>query len=192
MLKGAAQLLKMGDPKSMGIDIGPVIHESAKTELEAHIKAMKKNAKKLHFAYDVPKALKGSFVGPHIFELEDTSLLTQEHFGPILHVIRFKAKDFDKVIQQINDLGFGLTCGIHSRIDSHVTYFHQHIKVGNSYVNRNMIGAVVGVQPFGGEGFSGTGPKAGGPNYLSRFMIERVLTIDTTASGGNANLLTID
>ena len=106
--------------------------------------------------------------------------------------MRFKAKELDKVIDEINGLGFGLTCGMHSRIDSHVEYFHKHIRVGNSYVNRNMIGAVVGVQPFGGEGFSGTGPKAGGPNYLSRFMVERVLTIDTTASGGNANLLALE
>jgi RHH-type proline utilization regulon transcriptional repressor/proline dehydrogenase/delta 1-pyrroline-5-carboxylate dehydrogenase len=109
----------------------------------------------------------------------------------VLHVIRWKADDLDKVVEQINATGYGLTLGIHSRIDDTVSYIQSHARVGNCYVNRNQIGAVVGVQPFGGEALSGTGPKAGGPHYLLRFANERTLTINTTAAGGNASLLTI-
>ena len=110
-------------------------------------------------------------------------------FGPILHVVRFKAENLDAIITQINSKGFGLTLGVHSRIDKTVELIRKHARIGNLYVNRNMIGAVVGVQPFGGEGLSGTGPKAGGPHYLLRFCVERTFTQDTTAAGGNASLL---
>ncbi len=112
-------------------------------------------------------------------------------FGPILHVIRYPADRLDHVIEAIDGTGYGLTLGIHSRIDSTVAYIHRRLRVGNAYVNRNMIGAVVGVQPFGGEGLSGTGPKAGGPRYLDRFATERTLSIDTTAAGGNASLMSL-
>jgi len=113
-------------------------------------------------------------------------------FGPILHVIRFRAADLDGVIDDINATGYGLTVGLHSRIDSSIDYIHGRLKVGNAYVNRNQIGAVVGVQPFGGEGLSGTGPKAGGPRYLHRFATERSLSVNTTAQGGNASLMSLD
>ncbi len=113
-------------------------------------------------------------------------------FGPILHVIRFDADDLDRVIDDINATGYGLTVGLHSRIDTTVEYVHARLKVGNAYVNRNQIGAVVGVQPFGGEGLSGTGPKAGGPRYLHRFATERSLCVNTTAQGGNASLMSMD
>jgi len=128
---------------------------------------------------------------PRAYEIPSLSVLKREVFGPVLHVIRFKASELNKVIDEINSTGYGLTLGVHSRIDATVHYISQHARVGNCYVNRNQIGAVVGVQPFGGEGLSGTGPKAGGPHYLLRFAGERTLTINTTASGGNASLLTI-
>ena len=118
-------------------------------------------------------------------------LRKREVFGPILHVVRWSADRLDSVIDAINASGYGLTLGIHSRIDATVRQIHARLRVGNAYVNRNMIGAVVGVQPFGGEGLSGTGPKAGGPRYLHRFAVERTLTIDTTAAGGNASLLSL-
>ena len=109
----------------------------------------------------------------------------------MLHVVRYKASELDQVIEAINGTGYGLTLGIHTRIDDTAEYIASRVRVGNCYVNRNQIGAVVGVQPFGGEGLSGTGPKAGGPHYLPRFATERVLTINTTAAGGNASLLTL-
>ena len=118
-------------------------------------------------------------------------MLTQEVFGPALHVVRWKASELDGVIDAINATGYGLTLGIHSRIDDTVEFIQSRARVGNCYVNRNQIGAVVGVQPFGGENLSGTGPKAGGPHYLLRFATERTLTVNTTAAGGNASLLTL-
>ncbi|MDH3768794.1 MAG: aldehyde dehydrogenase family protein, partial [Gammaproteobacteria bacterium] len=117
--------------------------------------------------------------------------LEDEVFGPVLHVIRYRASDIDKVLEAISATGYGLTLGVHSRIESSARYIHERIDVGNIYVNRNMIGAVVGVQPFGGCGLSGTGPKAGGPHYLHRFATERTLTINTSAVGGNASLLSL-
>lgn len=123
------------------------------------------------------------------FEVGNLERLTGEVFGPILHVIRFGAGDLDRVIAAINGTGYGLTFGVHSRIDRTVTRLTAGVRTGNRYVNRNLIGAVVGVQPFGGEGLSGTGPKAGGPAYRQRFTTERVLTINTAATGGNLDLL---
>jgi RHH-type proline utilization regulon transcriptional repressor/proline dehydrogenase/delta 1-pyrroline-5-carboxylate dehydrogenase len=117
--------------------------------------------------------------------------LTREVFGPILHIIRYRSNELDKVIQSINNTGYGLTLGIHTRIEETMRYICQHVAVGNTYVNRSMIGAVVGVQPFGGEGLSGTGPKAGGPHYLLRLCTERTVTINTTAAGGNASLMSM-
>src|SRR5262249_12665370 len=127
----------------------------------------------------------GSFLAPHIIEIEDFASLDEEHFGPALHVMRFSADELDTAIDAVRGLGFGLTMGIHSRIDARARHVFTRSAVGNTYVNRNMIGAVVGVQPFGGQGLSGTGPKAGGPHYLLRFAVERVLTINTMARGGN-------
>jgi RHH-type proline utilization regulon transcriptional repressor/proline dehydrogenase/delta 1-pyrroline-5-carboxylate dehydrogenase len=133
----------------------------------------------------------GCFVAPRAYELQSLSQLDREVFGPILHVVRWKADNLDGVINDINGTGFGLTLGIHSRIDATINHIAKHVRVGNCYVNRNQIGAVVGVQPFGGEGLSGTGPKAGGPHYLAKFATERTLTVNTTAAGGNASLLTL-
>jgi len=129
---------------------------------------------------------------PRAYEIPSIGVLTREVFGPALHVVRWKASELDQVIDAINATGFGLTLGIHSRIDETIEHITRRAKVGNTYVNRNQIGAVVGVQPFGGENLSGTGPKAGGPHYLLRFATERTVTINTTAAGGNTSLLTME
>jgi len=131
------------------------------------------------------------YFAPRAYEIAALKILEREVFGPVLHVIRYPAKDLDAVIDAVNQTGYGLTLGIHSRIDATIEHVAKRIRAGNCYVNRNIIGAVVGVQPFGGEGLSGTGPKAGGPHYLPRFATERTLTINTTAAGGNASLLTL-
>ena len=133
----------------------------------------------------------GHYFSPCVFELSDLSILEGEVFGPILHVIRYKSSDLDKVMNAIINTGYGLTLGIHSRIDATIQYIANRMPVGNIYVNRNMIGAVVGVQPFGGERLSGTGPKAGGPHYLPRLCVERSVSINTTAVGGNARLVSL-
>ena len=132
-----------------------------------------------------------TFFAPRAFEIDGAARLDGEVFGPILHVVRWQADRFDRVLDEIAATGYGLTAGIQSRIDATVRHIRARLQVGNLYVNRNMIGAVVGVQPFGGEGLSGTGPKAGGPHYLHRFATERTVSIDTTAAGGNATLLSL-
>ena len=132
------------------------------------------------------------FVAPHVFELEKPEALAEEVFGPILHVVRYPADRLDDVLRAVAGTGYGLTLGIHSRIDDTVERIVDRLPVGNVYVNRNMIGAVVGVQPFGGHGLSGTGPKAGGPHYLLRFATEQTVTINTAAAGGNASLLAME
>ena len=139
-----------------------------------------------------PDCKNGTFVAPAAYELPHLSRLDREIFGPVLHVIRYRADRLDEVCDAINHTGFGLTLGIHTRIESTVEEIRSRIRVGNIYVNRNQIGAVVGAQPFGGEGLSGTGPKAGGPHYLYRFATERVVSVDTTASGGNAALMSME
>jgi RHH-type proline utilization regulon transcriptional repressor/proline dehydrogenase/delta 1-pyrroline-5-carboxylate dehydrogenase len=185
MIAGAARELKIGDPRDIATQIGPVIDAEAKARLETHIARMKKEAR-VHFAGVAPE---GNYVAPHIFELSDAGELTEEVFGPILHVVRYSADRLDRVLQSIERTGYGLTLGIHSRIDDTVEAVIARLQVGNIYVNRNMIGAVVGVQPFGGHGLSGTGPKAGGPHYLTRFATEQTVTVNTAAAGGNAALL---
>jgi RHH-type proline utilization regulon transcriptional repressor/proline dehydrogenase/delta 1-pyrroline-5-carboxylate dehydrogenase len=140
---------------------------------------------------ELPKELSGTFFAPCAIELKSLSQLSREVFGPVLHIIRFKATELDRIIDDINSTHYGLTFGIHSRVNETIEAIHSKVAAGNTYVNRNMIGAVVGVQPFGGEGLSGTGPKAGGPNYLNRLVTERVLTINVTAAGGNAPLLSL-
>lgn len=186
MIVGAARELKLGDPRDASTHIGPVIDAEAKQKLDAHIARMMLEMR-VHLAGTAPV---GNFVAPHIFELASARGLTEEVFGPILHVVRYRAAGFDKVLQDIADTGFGLTLGVHSRIDDMVERVIARLPVGNVYVNRNMIGAVVGVQPFGGFGLSGTGPKAGGPHYLARFATEQTVTINTAAAGGNAALMT--
>jgi len=194
MLMGAMDQLDIGDPINLATDVSPVIDMDSQKNLEKHISHMIKDKKaNLLHKTKMPNTLtKGSFVTPHLLELKDASDLEDEAFGPILHIVKYKAKDLDKVVDQINDSGFGLTFGLHTRIKSRMQHVRHRIHAGNMYVNRNMIGAVVGVQPFGGEGLSGTGPKAGGPHYLLRFVHERTYTEDTTASGGNASLLSLD
>ena len=185
MISGAARELKIGDPTDASVHIGPVIDTEAKTRLEAHIARMKREAR-LHFEGTAPA---GQYVAPHIFELANAGQLTEEIFGPILHVVRYAAGRFDEVLGSIARTGYGLTLGIHSRIDDVVDVVVDRLAIGNVYVNRNIIGAVVGVQPFGGSGLSGTGPKAGGPHYLARFATEQTVTINTAAAGGNAALM---
>jgi RHH-type proline utilization regulon transcriptional repressor/proline dehydrogenase/delta 1-pyrroline-5-carboxylate dehydrogenase len=186
MLKAAMSEMKLGNPAEFATDIGPVIDVKARDNLQAHIDAMMNSAK---FVAKMDAPATGSFLSPHAFEISDIGVLTEEHFGPILHIIRFKASELAELPTRINATGFGLTFGLHSRIEEHWQLFQRQIKAGNCYINRSMIGATVGVQPFGGEGLSGTGPKAGGPHYLTRFCIERTVTINTAAIGGNLELL---
>jgi RHH-type proline utilization regulon transcriptional repressor/proline dehydrogenase/delta 1-pyrroline-5-carboxylate dehydrogenase len=192
MLAGAMAELEVGDPGLLSTDLGPVIDEDALKILVDHAARMDREAKKIaEVTLDPARTEHGSFFAPRAYEIASLDVLQREIFGPVLHVIRWKASDLAGVVAQINAAGYGLTLGIHSRIDDTVDYIASHTRVGNCYVNRNQIGAVVGVQPFGGENLSGTGPKAGGPHYLLRFATERTLTINTTAAGGNASLLTI-
>jgi RHH-type proline utilization regulon transcriptional repressor/proline dehydrogenase/delta 1-pyrroline-5-carboxylate dehydrogenase len=190
MLEGAMKLLVVGDPRNLRTDVGPVIDNDAQIMLNEHIAKMRDEATLISNAKLSPKVNEHStYAIPHAFLLKDLSQLKQEIFGPVLHVIRYAKKDLDKVIDEINALGFGLTFGIQSRINETVDYIQSRMRVGNIYVNRNIIGAMVGVQPFGGSGLSGTGPKAGGPHYLLRLCQESTLTINTTAAGGNASLM---
>lgn len=189
MLRGAMAELKLGDPSLLDTDIGPVIDEGARKTLQDHFERMQKEAKLIYQVSLPSNAIQGTYFAPCAFEIDSLSRLTREVFGPVLHIIRYAAKDLDKVIEAINNTGYGLTLGIQSRIDGNIQYICERLRVGNQYVNRTMIGAVVGVQPFGGEGLSGTGPKAGGPHYLLRMCTERALSVNTTAAGGNASLL---
>ena len=189
MIRGGFEALVIGDPENLTTDVGPAIDTEAKLGLEKHIAAMKKAGHRV-WQRELPKACKaGTFVAPTIIEIDSIAQLSRENFGPVLHVARFKADELEQVIDAINATGFGLTLGLHSRIDATRRLVKSKAKVGNFYVNRNQIGAVVGSQPFGGEGLSGTGPKAGGPHYVARFATERVTCIDTTAAGGNASLM---
>jgi RHH-type transcriptional regulator, proline utilization regulon repressor / proline dehydrogenase / delta 1-pyrroline-5-carboxylate dehydrogenase len=192
MLTGAMAELKVGDPGQLSTDVGPVIDADALKILVDHAARMDIEARKIgEVALDPALTANGTFFAPRAYEIPSLATLTREIFGPVLHVIRWKGSELAQVVGQINATGYGLTLGVHSRINDTVDYIASHARVGNCYVNRNQIGAVVGVQPFGGEGLSGTGPKAGGPHYLLRFAGERTLTINTTAAGGNASLLTI-
>lgn len=187
MITGAARELKLGDPRAIDTHIGPVIDAAAKHRLDTHIDAMRKLGR-VAWAGQTP-ALGGTYVAPHVVSLGSVADLTSEHFGPILHVVRWKAGELDRVIHDIEATGYGLTLGVHSRIETTIEQVTSRLSTGNIYVNRNIIGAVVGVQPFGGHGLSGTGPKAGGPHYLMRFATEQTVTINTAAAGGNASLI---
>jgi RHH-type proline utilization regulon transcriptional repressor/proline dehydrogenase/delta 1-pyrroline-5-carboxylate dehydrogenase len=192
MLAGAMAELQVGDPALLATDVGPVIDKDALCLLDEHAGRMQGEGKLIARATLDPAATAhGTFFAPSAWELQSLSQLTRENFGPALHVIRWKADELDQVVDAINATGFGLTLGIHSRIDATIDRIVQRAKVGNAYVNRNQIGAVVGVQPFGGQGLSGTGPKAGGPHYVPRFATEKTVTVNTTAAGGNASLLTL-
>jgi len=190
MLSGAIEALDLGDPFDIATDIGPVIDEPSQDEVDAHKMQMQSVGREL---VDMPMPVEcrvGCYVTPAAYEIGALNLLAREVFGPVLHVVRFERGHLDRVVAAINASGFGLTLGLHSRIASVADFVAEHARVGNLYVNRNQIGAVPGVQPFGGDGLSGTGPKAGGPNYLVRFATERVRTTDITATGGNVQLLT--
>ena len=189
MIAGAMEALKVGDPRDLATDVGPVIDEPSKRQLEEHLDWLEKYAKRLCHLPLPNETAHGSFVAPAMYEIKSLSDLNRENFGPILHVVRFAAEDLGKVVDDINATGYGLTLGLQSRIDTVREFVEQRARVGNFYVNRNQIGAVVESQPFGGEGLSGTGPKAGGPHYVARFATERVTCIDTTAAGGNATLM---
>jgi RHH-type proline utilization regulon transcriptional repressor/proline dehydrogenase/delta 1-pyrroline-5-carboxylate dehydrogenase len=196
MLAGAMAELQIGDPWEFATDVGPVIDAEAQKSLAAHCARMDREARLIYRCPLPPETEHGSFIAPVAYEIDDIAQLDGEVFGPVLHVIRYRADALDAVISAINGTGFGLTFGVHSRIDQHIRHLtgdgQPGIRAGNRYVNRNMIGAVVGVQPFGGEGLSGTGPKAGGPHYLPRFAVERALSVNTAAAGGNAALLALD
>ena len=170
MLKGAMAELKLGDPARLETDVGPVIDASAQLALNSYVQS-----KRSHILFQTPlpaSCADGTFVAPTLLRIQSIKELTHEVFGPILHVIRFKRDDLPNLIDGINGTGYGLTLGIHSRIDETIDFVTDRARAGNIYVNRNMIGAVVGVQPFGGEGLSGTGPKAGGPLYIHRLLRE--------------------
>jgi RHH-type proline utilization regulon transcriptional repressor/proline dehydrogenase/delta 1-pyrroline-5-carboxylate dehydrogenase len=191
MLAGAMAELRIGDPALLATDVGPVIDEPARQALERHAARMAREGRLLYECKLPASAKHGTFFAPHAFEIDSAGRLEREVFGPILHVVRWRADRLDAVCDEIAATGYALTLGIHSRIDETVRHVLSRLGVGNSYVNRTMIGAVVGVQPFGGERLSGTGPKAGGPRYLHRFAVERTVSIDTTAAGGNATLLSL-
>jgi RHH-type transcriptional regulator, proline utilization regulon repressor / proline dehydrogenase / delta 1-pyrroline-5-carboxylate dehydrogenase len=187
MLSGAMDTLIVGDPADPATDVGPVIDRTAYEHLMAHRERMRNSWIK---TIDVPA--EGNFVPPTAIRLRSMDDLDREWFGPLLHVATWKAGELEETIARVNAKGFGLTMGLHSRIARSAETVEALARVGNLYVNRSMIGAIVGSQPFGGEGFSGTGPKAGGPHYLPRFCAERVTSTDTTSSGGNATLLSLD
>jgi RHH-type transcriptional regulator, proline utilization regulon repressor / proline dehydrogenase / delta 1-pyrroline-5-carboxylate dehydrogenase len=189
MLVGAARELKIGDPFDYATDVGPVIDAEARAALERHKERMRREGREL---LDLPlgdEHVHGTYLSPAIYEIPAIAMLTREVFGPVLHVVRFSGDRLGEVCDAINATGYGLTLGLHSRIKATAAFVADRVKVGNLYVNRNQIGAVVGAQPFGGEGLSGTGPKTGGPHYLDAFARERVCSTNFTASGGNASLL---
>jgi RHH-type proline utilization regulon transcriptional repressor/proline dehydrogenase/delta 1-pyrroline-5-carboxylate dehydrogenase len=187
MLRGAMELLVIGDPGDPETDVGPVIDQAAYDRLMAYRESVAGRWLKT-----VPVPVEGLFVPPTLVRIDAVEALTQEWFGPILHVATWKAGTLGETIARVNAKGFGLTMGLHSRIARSGELAETLARVGNLYINRSMIGAVVGSQPFGGEGLSGTGPKAGGPHYLQRFCAERAVSVDTTSAGGNATLLSLD
>ncbi|WP_299860268.1 bifunctional proline dehydrogenase/L-glutamate gamma-semialdehyde dehydrogenase PutA [uncultured Hoeflea sp.] len=186
MIEGAARELRLGQSYNPSTDIGPVIDEAQRDMLAAHIATVSKSHKLL-YAGETPK--EGLFFAPHIVELKNAAALDREIFGPVLHVVRYKAKQLDQVLDAIDATGFGLTLGVHTRIEATVRKVIDRLDTGNVYVNRNIIGAIVGTQPFGGSGLSGTGFKAGGPHYLMRFAVEQAVSVNTAAAGGNASLI---
>lgn len=188
MLSGYMQTMILGHPQAIETDVACIIDEKARDRLKQHEALLNQQAR---FVARVPNTstLNGYYFSPCVYELTDLSLLTQEVFGPILHVHRFSQANLPTILQQIAKLGYGLTFGVHSRIEQQIQNIIQQIPVGNIYINRNMIGAQVGVQPFGGQGLSGTGPKAGGPHYLPRLCVERTVSINTAALGGNIKLI---
>ncbi|MDQ3196043.1 MAG: bifunctional proline dehydrogenase/L-glutamate gamma-semialdehyde dehydrogenase PutA, partial [Pseudomonadota bacterium] len=192
MLKGAMAELSIGDSAQLSTDIGPLIDDSARAALESYCRGLSARAQTLATAPLSAACEHGFFFSPRAFEINWDQIPEREVFGPVLHVLRWKSGELDRVIDRINATGYGLTLGVHSRIEETTDRVATRVRVGNLYVNRNIIGATVGAQPFGGEGLSGTGPKAGGPHYLQRFAVERSVSVNTAALGGNASLLALD
>lgn len=191
LLTGFMNELVIGDPALLATDVGPVIDREALEILEEHAARMEREGRIIARCRLPDAAAHGHFFAPLAVEIGGIGQLEREVFGPVLHVVRYAARELDQVIADINATGYALTLGVHSRIDARAREIFAKVRAGNVYVNRNMVGAVVGVQPFGGCGLSGTGPKAGGPGYLHRFTTERTLTINTSAVGGNASLLSL-
>ncbi|HYC03830.1 MAG TPA: bifunctional proline dehydrogenase/L-glutamate gamma-semialdehyde dehydrogenase PutA [Azospirillaceae bacterium] len=189
MLAGAMDLLELGDPMRLSTDIGPIIDQQARQILVDHAARMDREAKLIKAVTVTGDAAHGTFFGPRLYEIDSLKRLPREVFGPVLHIVRWKSGELDRVLADVQATGYGLTLGVHSRLENRTREVFCKLSCGNTYINRNMVGAVVGVQPFGGHGLSGTGPKAGGPNYLFRFATEKTLTVNTTAFGGNASLL---
>jgi len=190
LLAGCMDEIVVGDPARLATDVGPVIDDEALQMLENYRAGVVKKARWSHRA-PAPAGTHGRFFAPLAVEIDSLGALEREVFGPIVHLVRYRARDLDSVVGAINQLGYGLTLGIHTRIDGLAQRVARSLRVGNVYINRNMIGAVVGVQPFGGMGLSGTGPKAGGPHYLHRMATEQTITTNTAAIGGNAGLLSL-
>jgi RHH-type proline utilization regulon transcriptional repressor/proline dehydrogenase/delta 1-pyrroline-5-carboxylate dehydrogenase len=193
LLAGCMDEMVIGDPARLSTDVGPVIDEDAMATLEKHAAEITRGARWSHRA---PAPARGPgpggrFFAPLAVEIDSLDRLQREVFGPVVHVLSYRARDLDAVVAAVNKLGYGLTLGIHTRIDGLAQRVARQLRVGNVYINRNMIGAVVGVQPFGGMGLSGTGPKAGGPHYLHRMATEQTITTNTAAIGGNAGLLSL-
>lgn len=187
LLQGAMEHIQLGDPWQEAVSVGPVIDHAAKKTIEAYIRKWDHKERVL-YKHTKPKGLSANFIAPTLIELDKLSELTDEVFGPVLHIVRYSAKDADVVIQQMNDLHFGLTFGIQSRIEQRYDRLAHTARMGNIYVNRSMTGAVVGMQPFGGMGLSGTGPKAGGPNYIRHFVVEKTVSTNLAAIGGDVSL----
>ena len=192
MIAGAMDELRVGNPARLETDVGPIISEAAMSSLRTHVREMTEQGACRHVAPLAEECSRGNFVAPALLEIDSMKALSQEHFGPILHVVRYPGSGFASAVRDAMSSGYGLTLGLHSRIEARAEKLFELVPVGNVYVNRNMIGAVVGSQPFGGQGLSGTGPKAGGPHYLLRFATEKTLTLNTTATGGNAELLSLE
>ena len=190
-LIGAMDELNIGDPGQPNTDLGPVIDAESRVSLQAYVQMMKDEATVLHQLSPGRIGETGYGFGPALIELSSIDQITEEKFGPILHVLRYDPDDIAEVGAMMRGKGYGLTLGVHSRLESFQQEVRDAYPVGNTYVNRSMTGAVVGVQPFGGDGLSGTGPKAGGPHYLHRFATERTLTVNITAQGGDAELLSL-
>jgi len=192
LLVGHMEEMEIGDPSLLSTDVGPAIDEDARALLEAHVEKMKDVATIVHRKTMASDTAGGTFFAPTLIEIKTVDTLVKEVFGPVLHVLRFRSKDLEATIDAVNATGYGLTMGLHSRIDSRARRLVERSGAGNIYINRNMIGAVVGVQPFGGRGLSGTGPKAGGPHYLPRFGSEYTVSNNISAVGGNASLLSLE
>jgi RHH-type proline utilization regulon transcriptional repressor/proline dehydrogenase/delta 1-pyrroline-5-carboxylate dehydrogenase len=190
-LAGALAAMALGDPADPTTDIGPVIDEEARGALEQHLERLEREAKIVARLHPGPLGEKGSFFGPVIAEIPTPDFLEREVFGPILHIYRYDPAELPKVASSLAARGYGLTLGIHTRIERFAEQVRRLVPAGNVYVNRSIIGAVVGVQPFGGEGLSGTGPKAGGPHALLRYAVERALSVNITAQGGDPALLNL-